>query len=594
MPLPPKSALGVIAVPFLAFALAQAPPAHASTAPDAAPRGCATMLIAGQTHPASGGGPGTGVAARVSRTQAATHSARTLVTQRFALHYTLAPNIHRVKLTAPDASLKASADSIRATLSASLSAYLKDSTVHARLDSMGAQHPQYVQKAAEFLERAWEYYDSLGMRMPEYPSTSGTYLASSQGRYVVDIADVNASSGLSGPYYGLAWPPNFGGFILLENDFLYAASFNTLSDMVSGSPVRAFYPPGTVYRNYAEEWEMGLKVTASHEFYHSVQYAYLPVLPGSPHAWYELSATAMEERLAPEVNDYFQYLPYNVANSHQSSLFTQPPANANYGNGIFHTFLTGELGADFDVAIWERLGDTTVSPRNNLALSLLHVFGQAKWDSLYAAYAAAMSISGTAGAAESPLAFSPDMALWPKPRFDSVPENSGSQLSVPALTFRLIRPPETGTGIARLSGISGAWRVDSAGGAGYGAEFLPGTFLPVAKAGGASSSALAVANPSFSLSGQALLAKAGVGIVPSSNPVSRAQAPMFFLSSETTPTDSVLILSESGRRMASLATTDSGAYWTWDLTDAQGRIVPPGLYFFGIPGQAPRPLLVLP
>ncbi len=575
----------------VAFVAALALAAAALASAQDEPRGCAIMHLAERTR---AGASGSGLAARTLGAQAATLSARTLHTAHFAIHYTLAPNVHRVRLAPEDAALKAKADSIRATLSPGLATYKRDSTVHARLDSLGQPHPKYVLKAAEFFERAWEYYDSLGLRMPSYASVSGTYIAPSQGRYVVDIVDLNVASGLAGAYYGLAWPPGSGGYISLENDFLYAASYQAGPDSVAGTPVRSFYPPGTVYRNYAADWEMGLKVTAAHEFYHAVQYAYVPVLPLSPHAWYELSATAMEERLAPEVNDYLQYLPSNIPNNHRTSLFVRPPENANYGNGIFHTFLARSLGADFDVAIWERLGDTTVTPRNNLPSAIGHVFGEALWDSLYAAYAATLAISGTPEAGSSPLAFSPDMAEWPKPRFETVPDDTAATLDLPALTFRLVRPPATGSGVVQLTGLSGGWRVDSTTGPGYQSTFLAGTTLPIAKPSGAASSALAVANSSFGESGKALLARAGEGITPLPNPVTRGHAAVFFLVSGDASGDTLRIVSESGRRVADLVAAPQGASWSWDLKDPQGRRVPPGVYFYGISGQAPHPLLILP
>jgi hypothetical protein len=563
-----------------------------------APRGCATTLLAETLRGSTPVSSGTNRSARTARAalnaapQAGSLSGRTMVTAHFALNYTLGPNVHRVKLTAADASLKTAFDSIRATLPINYSSYRKDSTVHARLDSMGAAHPVYVQKTAQFFERAWAYYDSLGMRMPQYSSASSVYNVPSSSRYAVDIADVNTASGYSGPYYGLTYPPpNQGlGNVLIENDFLYGAAYSSTSDMVTGSPVKANYTDGkTLYRNYTADWELGLKVTASHEFYHAVQYAYLPNLPDNPHAWYELSATGMEERLAPEVNDYFQYLPYNIPYNATISVLVGP-STPNYGNGIFHTFLTHTLGAGFDAPLWETLRTNG----NQLSSALVTTFGsQARWDSLYAAYAAALSISGTPGAASSPLAFSPDMAEWPKPKFDTVPATA-KQLSVPGLTFRVIRPPVSGSGIARLVDFSGAWRVDSSTGTGYQSVFFAGESLPVAKGTGVSTSVLVAANGSFTQGGQALLAKAGEGLLPTRNPVTRSQSAVYFLAASGSGPDTLRVFSESGRRIVDLAPPASGAYWSWNLKDAQGRVVPPGLYFFGTANLAPKPLVVQP
>ena len=548
------------------------------------PRGCATAVLAQQRLNRPDGFAG----GRAASIQAATLSARTYATAHFVIHYTLAPNLHRVKLVAQDNALKAKVDSLRAALPNDLTTYKRDSTLHARLDAQAAPHPLYVQRTAQYFERAWAYYDSLGMRMPAYASTSAAFIAPSQGRYVVDIADVNAISGLSGAYYGLTYPPADGGQIVLENDFLHAASYNGANDAIEGRPVQAYYPASVVYRNYATDWELGLKVTAAHEFYHSVQYSYTPTL-NNLHAWYELSATGMEERLAPEVNDYLQYLPYNVPNNHLKSLLVSNTDFANYGNGIFHSYLTRTLGAVFDTVLWAHLADT-----NNLPKALLKTAGsQARWDSLYAGYSAAMALSGTPAAAASPLAFSPDMAQWPRPRFDTVPASGGAQLTLPALTFRLVRPPASGNGLATQSGFAGAWRVDSSA-SGYLATFLAGGTHAVPAPAGGTKATLALANADFTLARQAALSKPGSGIMAARNPIVRTQGPVVFIAPLGGSTDTLHVVAESGRRVATLPPASGGASWSWDLKDPQARLVPAGLYFFGTVAIPAKPLLVLP
>lgn len=566
-----------------------APRAQTTDADALQPRGCATLVHAQRRLDAPAGA---GRAA--ARAQAATLSGRTLATEHFAIHYTLAPNVHRARLEpshAADVSLKATTDSLRAAVTGAMSAYRRDSTVHARLDSLGAGHPLYIERAAAYFEQAWSYYDSLGMVMPAYASVSSTYLLPSQGRYVVDIADVNTAGGFAGPYYGLSYPPGDGGRILLENDFLYSVTYHANGDSVSGTPVRAYYPDGaTVHRNYDAQWEMGLRVTASHEFYHSVQYSYTPIL-NNIHAWYELSATGMEERLAPDVNDYFQYLRFSVPNQHASSgSLLAAQTNHNYGNATFHVFLTRALGEGFDRLVWEAL-DSVNTLENGLAGG---AGSAARRDSLYAAYAAAMALSGTPGAAASPLAFSPDMAQWPAPRFDTVPATGTTQLSLPPLTFRLVRPPTEGTGLAGLSGIATGWRVDSTSAAGYRQTALDGAVLPVTDGPGSTRTAVAVANASFAQAAEVVLSKPGTLLAAGLNPVRRTQESLLFMAPLGGSSDSLRVSAESGRRVATLPADGSGAFWSWDLKDPQGRTVPPGLYFFGLPGQTPRALSILP
>jgi hypothetical protein len=549
-------------------------------------RGCATMLEAQRRlQPPPPGRP------FAARTAAASHSGRTMATPHFALNYSLAPTVHRIRwdsTSAADLVLKSVVDSIIQGLPSGYSSFRRDSSLHAKLDSMGSGHPRYITRAAELFERAWSHYDSLGMRMPD-SSRSRVYLVPGQGRMAVDVADIGtADPAYPGAYYGLAYPPetSMSSVMLIENDFLYGASFNAVANRPVGTPVRSIVN-GQTYRNYNVEWDMGLQVTIAHEFYHAVQYEYTPNL-NNVHAWYELSAVGMEERLSPDVNDYFQYLPFAITSSHQISLFTPPPANANYGNGIFHMFLTKKLGPGFDVPIWERLATSNV-----LSTALVQEFGQAGWDSLYSAYTAALVLSGTPAAATSPLAFSPDMPLWPKPRFDTVPAQRGAQLSLPSHTFRLIRPSASGTGLANLVDFTGAIRVDSAA-AGYQSTGLAGGDFAVTQAATGTRSTWVVANSSFGQTRQVLLSKSGFDTFASRNPVSRTLSPLFFLAPQGGSTDSLRITAESGRRVATLPADSSGAYWNWNLKDSQNRVVPPGLYFFGTPGQTPKPLKILP
>lgn len=574
-------------------------------APDALPgRGCATYLevmkLLDANEPAgqaAGLNATTSAAAttRAARIQAATLSGRAYLTPHFALHYTLAPTVNRPRWVPEDASdplLKSLVDSLLATLS-SLSATARDSALHAKLDSMNAAHPRYVRQAGEYFERAWTHYDSLGMRMPD-SSASRYFKAPLHGRVAIDIANIGSMEpGYNGPYYGLAWPPE-GGYkasILLENDFLYNAVYNTGLGQATGTPIRALYK-GETYRDYSVSWDLGLKVTASHEFYHIVQYEYTPSLSGY-HAWYELSATGMEERLAPEVNDYFQYLPFNVPHNHDAPLTTAGTL-ANYGNGIFHVFLTTARGMGFDRVIWEHLGNESLVPRNHLGNALLAMAGsQEAWDSLFTAYAAALSIAGTPGAATSPLAFSPDMAEWPVPNFETTTDVASAQYALPAATFRLVRAPATGTLVATLAGFSHSRRVDSSA-AGYQSFAQSSPAVSVGKGAGVTRSTSVFANSGFTGTRNVLLAKPGNTLTIARNPLPRSAGTLFILAPSGGAQDTVRVVSQSGRRVAAVPADSSGAFWSWNLKDQAGRTVPAGLYFVRRGGEAPQSLLILP
>jgi hypothetical protein len=560
-------------------------------------RGCATLLIPrleaerAARRPSNPSAGSNGLAASV---QANLISGRTYLTTHFAIHYTVARNVHRARFTTADAgdvALKATVDSILAVLPVTTT-YKRDSTLHAQLDTLGMSHPLYVLKAGEYFERAWFYYDSIGMDMPTYGSTTEVYDRPSQERYVIDIADANIAGGFSGPYYGLAFPPNQGGRILFENDFLYAVSYNSGSDQITGTPVRAILPGNVIYRDYsANDWEKGVQVTASHEFYHAVQYAYVPTL-STIHAWYELSATGMEERLAPAVNDYFQYLRFNIPKSHQTSLLTAQTVE-NYGNATFFIFMTHALGASFDDPIWSALKIS-----NNLPNALVQGVGsQARWDSLYAAYAGAMTISGTPGAANSPLAFSPDMPQWTKPRHDTVAALCNSTFDLIPLTFRVFVPPKTDSVLVTVVGIPEVRQIDSTL-AGYQSTRFQQASFSVAKPTGGLSRKLAISNSSFTVTRQALFSSALTHATATLNPVVRTRPSLAFWAPEGGSCDTLKIVAESGRLVAKLAADTSKAFWNWNLKDTQNRTVPAGLYFFRPIGTATgtvtKSLIVLP
>jgi hypothetical protein len=529
--------------------------------------------------------------ARVSKLAAQSIRGRTYSTPHFAVHYTLAPGTNRPRFVAEapgDLTLKAITDSLLRSITG-LSTARRDSTLHAKLDSMGAPHSEFVIKSALYFARAWAHYDSLGMRMPD-SSASLYFVAPTYGRVAIDIADIGTVSPpyRNDPYYGLAFPPtdSLNASILLENDFLYRATYNATSDQVTGTPIRSLHN-GATYRDYSQAWDMGLKVTASHEFYHIIQYEYTPSLSGF-HAWYELSATGMEERLAPEVNDYFQYLPFTIPHNHDTSLLTKGTL-ANYGNAIFHVFLTRALGAGFDRVIWEKLGEN-----NNLPSAFVHMAGStARWDSLLTAYGAALSIAGTPGSTTSPLAFSPDMAQWPAPHFDTVPASRVSQIRLEAMTYRLIRPPVADTAFINLVDINGARRVDSTG-TGYTSALLPTPNFTLTKTPGLTRTAIVAVNSSFTDAKQVLMSKRGVEPAVTINPISRTKGPLYLIAPTAGATDSLRVVSQSGRHITTIASNSSGDYWRWDLKDKAGKTVPSGLYLMRRLGQTPLPILILP
>jgi hypothetical protein len=98
-------------------------------------------------------------------------------------------------------------------------------------------------------------------------------------------------------------------------------------------------------------------VTAAHEFFHAIQFAYYA--PSDAAWWQELTATWMEDAMFDDVNDYYQYQPF----------FFQSPGNAldQYGFGglqpfaasVFGHHLQQVYGTDTIRDTWESLGTRT-------------------------------------------------------------------------------------------------------------------------------------------------------------------------------------------------------------------------------------------
>jgi hypothetical protein len=97
-----------------------------------------------------------------------------------------------------------------------------------------------------------------------------------------------------------------------------------------------------------------LRVTGAHEFFHAIQFAY----DYGEDPWLmESTATWMEERVADDVNDNRQYLPYGQvgAPGRPLDLFNRQGFN-QYGNWTFFEYLSTRFGTGVVKQIWTRAG----------------------------------------------------------------------------------------------------------------------------------------------------------------------------------------------------------------------------------------------
>ncbi|MCY7401543.1 MAG: DUF6055 domain-containing protein [Nocardioides sp.] len=153
------------------------------------------------------------------------------------------------------------------------------------------------------------------------------------------------------------------GYCVLDNDF-------SVTQFPTGTP------------------EGNLRVTAAHEFFHAIQYAY----DYAEDPWMmESTATWMEERYATDVNDNLQYLPSGqlYAPYRPLDLFSRTGL-FQYGNWTFWEYLSTNYGTRIVNKAWKQAGSLKSDGGKNSIASLQKVLrGKGGLTKVYAKYAAA-------------------------------------------------------------------------------------------------------------------------------------------------------------------------------------------------------------
>lgn len=135
-----------------------------------------------------------------------------------------------------------------------------------------------------------------------------------------------------------------------------------------------------------------LKVTAAHEFFHAVQFAYDYA---EDHWFMEATATWMEERFADDVNDNRQYLPYSQVKRPGTALdiFNQNGFN-QYGNWTFFEYLSERYGKGVVRAIWNKAYAAKGAPDAYSIQAVRQVLnGKGGFLGIFRAYSAANAIA---------------------------------------------------------------------------------------------------------------------------------------------------------------------------------------------------------
>ena len=133
--------------------------------------------------------------------------------------------------------------------------------------------------------------------------------------------------------------------------------------------------------------EGNLRVTAAHEFFHAIQYAY----DYAEDPWMlEATATWMEERYATDVNDNLQYLPAGQLYRPDLplDLFSRS-GGQQYGNWIFWEYLSTNYGTKVVKKAWELAGTLKKDGKRNSLGALQKILKRkGGLTKVYATYAA--------------------------------------------------------------------------------------------------------------------------------------------------------------------------------------------------------------
>ena len=183
----------------------------------------------------------------------------------------------------------------------------------------------WVDETLKQLSKVWKLeVDTMGYRKP----------LPDHGKGGNDKLDVYLKNVDPQGYYGYcttgrkAYRYTYSGYCVLDNDF---------PESVFGAP-----PLNS------------LKVTAAHEFFHAVQYAY----DAFEDRWFmESTATWMEERFADGVNDNLQYLASGQLGMPGTPLDRYIGATyAQYGNWAWWEYLSSRYGNGLVKSVWSRAG----------------------------------------------------------------------------------------------------------------------------------------------------------------------------------------------------------------------------------------------
>jgi|GEM_PF-6041086 len=482
----------------------------------------------------------------------------TYTTPNFAFHYTL---------SGPHAVLRSPADINGAT-------------------------PQYIIKAGEYFEQAYNTY--IGeWNMRKLSKSKSSYFANknNQGKYGIDVVDVSRAYKVEG------CDPNTYGItlespvytILLENDF------QTSYRCPQTRPVTLSIElpnDSTINRNYNQEWEKALAITAAHELFHAIQFSYVPELKDY-HIWWDASATANEEILFPESNDYWQYLPTYFSNT-TINFFDRFPAINHYSRALLPLYIHQELGPSFHSKLWELLAQN-----KKLEQALAQTLGSLGTSFTQIIPGYSLNIAYTYPEESVPFKeMSPDRRLWPILKTTPLDKYNivvKTGIAPPLSIQKFTLPRDTQTPSYKLSLNKGSQLYINT----RNKNKLTGAFIEDAPASlslpvySEETTYVVISNPHptdtsyFSFQPEKILYASEH--IPYPNPLvlGKHYPTLYFTRIENnTDNQTLVIIDEWGQEVYNTSLRHQEISWNWDLKNKKGFQVLPGSYYIKIGNQA--------
>lgn len=155
-----------------------------------------------------------------------------------------------------------------------------------------------------------------------------------------------------------------------------------------------------------------LRVTAAHEFFHAVQFAYDY---GEDPWMMEATATWMEERFADDINDNRQYLPYGQIGAPGQPLDTFNQGGFNqYGNWAFFEYLSSRFGVGIVRKIWNNAGEFPGGGRQYSTAAVKKAVGGKRggFTDVFRRYAASNTVPGRSYPEGGKWPSAPAAATW--------------------------------------------------------------------------------------------------------------------------------------------------------------------------------------